>query len=157
MLGQTFPQVAATRLRVERLPVIGVCLRARNLTVFPSDVLYGDIVRGLPVVDSTASGVYCSHVLEHLDRVSAVVALKNTLAMFEPGGTFRLVVPTWNGGLDDSWTTWIEVDVTPPSGSWSPLISDKWHLCEPCWRALKQCLVIVLVGGCTIFQQWPMP
>jgi predicted SAM-dependent methyltransferase len=50
-------------------------------------------VRGLPVVDSTASGVYCSHVLEHLDRVSAVVALKNTLAMFEPGGTFRLVVP----------------------------------------------------------------
>jgi len=34
--------------------------------VFPRNVRYGDIVRGLPIKDGTAKAVYASHILEHL-------------------------------------------------------------------------------------------
>lgn len=43
--------------------------------------------------DGFARAVYCSHVLEHIDRESVVIALKNTYTMLRPGGVFRLVVP----------------------------------------------------------------
>ncbi|MBK8907400.1 MAG: methyltransferase domain-containing protein [Rhodospirillales bacterium] len=55
--------------------------------------MYGSIVQGLPLKNASADGVYCSHVLEHLDRQSVAVALRNTHAMLRPGGVFRLVVP----------------------------------------------------------------
>lgn len=55
--------------------------------------MYGDIVRGLPIEEKCAQGIYCSHVLEHIDRKSFEIALQNTLTLLKPGGTFRLVVP----------------------------------------------------------------
>ena len=61
--------------------------------MFPPNVKLGDIVRGLPVADRTASGVYCSHVLEHLARDDLPVALQNTYKILMPGASFRLVVP----------------------------------------------------------------
>src|SRR6516165_10114212 len=39
--------------------------------VFPRNVRYGDIVRGLPIKDGTAKAVYASHILEHLIRVDS--------------------------------------------------------------------------------------
>jgi SAM-dependent methyltransferase len=56
-------------------------------------VRFGDIVKGLPVADGVARGVYCSHVLEHLPRDDVPAALRNTFRMLVPNGVFRLVVP----------------------------------------------------------------
>jgi SAM-dependent methyltransferase len=81
------------RLRFEKLPVVGGLVGSRGWALFPEQVRYGDIVGGLPVPARSAAGVYCSHVLEHIDRASIAVALKNTLEMLQPGGLFRLVVP----------------------------------------------------------------
>lgn len=81
------------RLLFERIPLLGPMLRARGLALFPANVRYGDIVSGLPVPARSVAGIYCSHVLEHIDRTSAEVALRNTLDMLEPDGVFRLVVP----------------------------------------------------------------
>lgn len=86
-------------LRVERLPLFGGAMRRAGKAVFPGNVLYGDIVKGLPVKKGVASGVYSSHVLEHLDRTSVSRALSNTYDLLAPGGAFRLVVP------DLSWRT----------------------------------------------------
>jgi hypothetical protein len=61
--------------------------------VFPRNVRYGDIVKGLPVCGGSAVGVYASHVLEHLALEDLRTALCNTLAMLKSGGIFRLVVP----------------------------------------------------------------
>jgi hypothetical protein len=61
--------------------------------VFPRDVRYGDIVKGLPVLAGSAAGVYASHVLEHLALEDLRTALRNTLAMLKSGGIFRVVVP----------------------------------------------------------------
>ena len=68
-------------------------MRRSGKAIFPPNVRYGDIVSGLPLAPASAHGVFCSHVLEHLDRSSVAIALQNTFVMLSPGGTFRLVVP----------------------------------------------------------------
>ena len=44
-------------LRFERIPLIGK-LYTKNNNRFPPNVLYGDIVKGLPVKESSAEAVY---------------------------------------------------------------------------------------------------
>lgn len=92
---------SSPRLRIERLPIFGRIIRKSGYSLFPEGVRYGDIVRGLPVNNGSISGIYCSHVLEHLDRSSVVKALTNTLELLKPGGVFRLVVPdlAWRAKL----------------------------------------------------------
>ncbi|WP_255527265.1 MULTISPECIES: class I SAM-dependent methyltransferase [Methylococcus] len=65
----------------------------RNPAPFPDNVRYGDIVKGLPLGDEACSGVYCSHVLEHLALDDFRKALINTRRLLKPGGIFRLVLP----------------------------------------------------------------
>lgn len=83
---------ASPTLRFERLPLIGK-LYSKNKARFPENIEFGDIVQGLPVADSYCAGVYCSHVLEHLSLEGCRAALRNTLRMLQPSGTFRLVLP----------------------------------------------------------------
>jgi SAM-dependent methyltransferase len=83
---------ASFTLRVERFPLAGRFVR-KNAQRFPANVVFGDIVQGLPVPDGSADGVYASHVLEHLSRTSMLVALRNTYRMLRPSGIFRLIVP----------------------------------------------------------------
>jgi SAM-dependent methyltransferase len=84
---------ASPRLRIERAPGLRTMLHATVGVLFPPTARVGDIVRGLPVPEGIARGVYCSHVLEHLPRDQVPVALRNTLRLLQPGGIFRLVVP----------------------------------------------------------------
>lgn len=84
---------ASPTLLLERVPLVGAIVNKNRAGRFPKSVLYGDIVKGLPVADGTADGVYASHVLEHLSRVAFVTALHRTYDMLKPGGKFRLVVP----------------------------------------------------------------
>ena len=65
----------------------------KNESRFPDNVLVADIVRGLPVADGSADGVYASHVLEHLTRSDFETALQNTYRILRSGGLFRLIVP----------------------------------------------------------------
>lgn len=84
---------ASPRLRFERWLILREILRASVGILFPTNVRVGDIVRGLPVADFTAAGVYSSHVLEHLARDDLPQALSNTFRIFMPGALFRLVIP----------------------------------------------------------------
>jgi len=79
-------------LRLQRLPVIGKLLR-RGRIIFPDDVRFGNIVKGLPIADGSVHGVYASHVLEHLSRADCHTALNNTFRLLKSGGIFRLIVP----------------------------------------------------------------
>ncbi len=83
---------ASPTLRFERIPVIGK-LSFKNQTRFPENVKYGNVVSGLPLDDSICSGVFASHVLEHLTYAEFDKALQETFRILKPGGIFRLVVP----------------------------------------------------------------
>jgi hypothetical protein len=84
---------ASPRLWLERTPILSRRIGLVVRPLFPAGARYGDIVAGLPVPKGRASGVYCSHTLEHLDRESVEIALKNTHDLLAAGGVFRLVVP----------------------------------------------------------------
>jgi len=66
---------------------------SKNGSRFPQNVEYGDIVKGLPVAPNSCSGVYCSHVLEHLSLDDFRIAIHNTYRVLRPDGIFRLVLP----------------------------------------------------------------
>lgn len=80
-------------LRIQKMPILGSILRKKLNTIFPENVLYGDIVQGLPVSQNSADGVFCSHTLEHLALEDLRTALLNTLKIMKPGAVFRCVVP----------------------------------------------------------------
>ncbi|HNZ27375.1 MAG TPA: methyltransferase domain-containing protein [Spirochaetota bacterium] len=80
-------------LRIQRIPVLGFLLKKRLNAIFPKNVKYGDIVKGLPLDNDSCDGIFCSHVLEHLSYEDFLTALKNTYKILKPGGIFRLVMP----------------------------------------------------------------
>jgi hypothetical protein len=84
---------ASPRLRLERVFGLRKLIEGSVGLLFPANARPGDIVQGLPVAEGRASGVYCSHVLEHLPRDDVPRALDNTLRMLRVGGLFRLVLP----------------------------------------------------------------
>jgi SAM-dependent methyltransferase len=80
-------------LRIQKTPVLGSLLKGRLNTVFPENVRYGDIIKGLPVADNSCDGLYCSHTLEHLALKDFRIALQHSYQILKPGALFRLVVP----------------------------------------------------------------
>lgn len=83
---------ASPTLRLQRLPLLGKAI-TRGRSVFPENVAYGDVVRGLPLGNASCRSAYCSHVLEHLSLADFRKALRETLRVLKPGGVFRGVLP----------------------------------------------------------------
>lgn len=52
-----------------------------------------DIRKKLPLDANTVQLIYCSHVLEHLERWEALKVLKEAYRILVPGGFIRIVVP----------------------------------------------------------------
>lgn len=80
-------------LKLGRLPLLGRMVRPWLPHQFPPGVEVGDVVKGLPIANSEADVVFCSHVLEHLAYEDALVALGEVYRILKPGGLFRVVVP----------------------------------------------------------------
>lgn len=80
-------------LRFQRLPLVGSLVPSGPYGRFPANVLFGDIVNGLPLPDGAAELLYCSHVLEHLSLEDLRRALRNCRKVLRLGGVFRLVLP----------------------------------------------------------------
>jgi predicted SAM-dependent methyltransferase len=79
-------------LRIQK-SIFGSIIKSKLNVVFPENVHYGDIVKGLPIEDSSVDGMYSSHVLEHLSLYEFRIALGNCYRLLKPGGRFRNVVP----------------------------------------------------------------
>ncbi|MES2628583.1 MAG: methyltransferase domain-containing protein [Bacteroidota bacterium] len=80
-------------LRMQKIPVLGGIFRSTVKTVFPRNVLYGDIIKGLPLPNNSVDGLYCSHTLEHLSLADFRKALQHSYEVLKPGGVFRCVLP----------------------------------------------------------------
>ena len=86
---------ASPTLRIQKLPIAGKLLArlSGNPQPFPDEVLYGDVVKGLPLATGSVDGLYACHVLEHLTLADMRAALTESLRVLKPGGVFRLIVP----------------------------------------------------------------
>lgn len=80
-------------LQLQRLPLVGKLIKNATKVHFPENVIYGDIVKGLPVKLNSCDGIYSSHTLEHLSLNDFRSALSNTYKILKVGGIFRCVVP----------------------------------------------------------------
>ena len=80
-------------LRIQKIPLFGSLFRSFSSTKFPTNVRYGDIIKGLPIPDQYCDGLYCSHTLEHLSLKDFRTALKNSHKILKKGGVFRCIVP----------------------------------------------------------------
>lgn len=81
------------RLRLERLPLVGRLCPPGPFGRFPTNVRYGDIVRGLPLKPGSVALLYSSHVLEHLSLADFRIAVRHGFELLRPGGVFRSVMP----------------------------------------------------------------
>ena len=80
-------------VKLQKLIGVGIIFRAVLKPTFPSEVVYGDVTRALPLANESVDILYSSHMLEHLsltDLKSALVEIKRVL---KPGGVFRAVLP----------------------------------------------------------------
>ncbi len=91
---------AAPGLLLTKIPLLSSYVswslkkRKKLNSLFPENVRYGNIVKGLPGMgENSCAGVFCSHVLEHLSLEDFRTALKNTYRILKKDGIFRLVVP----------------------------------------------------------------
>ncbi|PNW55019.1 UNVERIFIED_CONTAM: methyltransferase [Euhalothece sp. KZN 001] len=84
---------ASPSLRLQRLPIVGQLVPGGAFGKFPSNVLYGDIVKGLPIPEESVELLYCSHILEHLALNEFRQALKHSYRHLKSGGIFRFVLP----------------------------------------------------------------
>lgn len=84
---------ASPTLRLQRLPLLGRAFQKLLSPLFPREVQYGDIARGLNLSADSCDAIYCCHVLEHLSLDDCRFALRNTHRYLKPGGTFRCIVP----------------------------------------------------------------
>ena len=101
---------ASPTLRIQKMPIAGALLKKRLNTVFPDNVRYGDIIKGLPVMESSFTGIYCSHTLEHLSLTDFRKALVNTYKLLKPNGIFRCVLPDLETAARDYLTSLDEGD-----------------------------------------------
>lgn len=127
---------ASPTLKLQRLPIVGQFL-TRGMVQFPRNVEFGDVVKGLPISDSTCDAVYCSHVLEHLSLNECRQAMKETYRILKPGGTFRGVLPDLEAIIADYVS-----DISPDASFQfmrSTLLGIE-NRERGLWRFLRQCL-----------------
>jgi len=84
---------ASPTLVIQRIPLIGKLMRPYLNCVFDEAVMYGDIIKGLPIDKNTVDGLFCSHTLEHLSYSDLSTALNNSFEYLKPGGIFRIILP----------------------------------------------------------------
>jgi hypothetical protein len=84
---------ASPTLYLQRIPLLGKLTGKLVRPRFPDNIIFGDILKNLPIEKGSCKGIYCSHVLEHLSLDDMRIALQNTYAYLAPKGVFRLVMP----------------------------------------------------------------
>ena len=102
---------ASPTLRIQKMPLLGRLLKNRLNCIFDDEVLYGDIVKGLPIKDESADYVFCSHILEHLALADFHTAIANTFSILKHGGRLRVIVPDLRLDINDYFHS-ITSDVT---------------------------------------------
>jgi predicted SAM-dependent methyltransferase len=76
-----------------KFPFLTPMLVKKGFPPYPKNILYGDVIQGLPVAPQSLDAVYCSHVLEHMTLEEFRTTVRNVFHYLRPQGTFRMVLP----------------------------------------------------------------
>ena len=76
-----------------KFPFLTPMLVKKGFPPYPKNILYGDVIKGLPIAPQSLDAVYCSHVLEHMTLAEFRTTLRNVFRYLRPRGTFRMVLP----------------------------------------------------------------
>lgn len=74
-------------------PVIFNGVRLAQFSCLDDNVVVHDLRKGIPLADASATAVYHSHVLEHVDREAVPTFFAEIRRVLQPGGVHRIVVP----------------------------------------------------------------
>jgi len=99
------------------------------------NIEYGDAVKKLPLANESIDVFYCSHMIEHLDRIHASMVIKEAMRVLHPGGIIRLVVPD----LQKLVVKYLE------SKDADQFIFDT-YLCQPRARTIRRRIRDLIVG-----------
>ena len=80
-------------LRVCRLVGSSQLAFARYIEVNKLDMIFANATKRIPLKDGTATAVYSSHMLEHLDTIEVSRFLNEVYRVLAVGGTLRIAVP----------------------------------------------------------------
>lgn len=84
---------ASPTLKIQKIPLLGILLKKKLNVIFPNNVRFGDIIKGLPLEENSCDGLYCSHTLEHLSLNDFRESIKNSYKILKKDGIFRCVLP----------------------------------------------------------------
>lgn len=76
-----------------RFPFLKSMLVKKGFPPYPKNIIYGDVIKGLPIPPQSLDAAYSSHVLEHMTLEEFRTAIRNVYNYLRPGGTFRMVLP----------------------------------------------------------------
>jgi len=79
---------ARPALRLQRFPLLGPLVSSGLFGRFPENVIYGNVVKGLPFLDGSVQLLYCSHTLAYLSLNEFLLALKTVAEICSFGVSF---------------------------------------------------------------------
>lgn len=79
--------------KLQKLRFLSKGLKQKLQVIFPPNVKAGDMVKGLPVLDESCTGIYAVNALEFLALADGRAALANSYKLLQENGIFRCVVP----------------------------------------------------------------
>lgn len=133
-------------LRLSIIPFLPQLLRCLGLISQPqyqfirfasvNDIVYGDVIKGLPLRDQSVDVLYSSHMLEHIAKNDVEDFLKEALRVLSPGGKIRLVVPDIRKKVQQYFE----------SGD-ADAFMESTHLCEERPKSFAQRLQHIFVGS----------
>ncbi|MBI3090844.1 MAG: hypothetical protein HYY96_09270 [Candidatus Tectomicrobia bacterium] len=84
---------ASFSLRLSKIPGVRTLAPKYLHVQWPSNVMYGDIVKGLKVQEGSIRLIFASHILEHLSKEDFHSAISNIYKYVAIKGYFRCIVP----------------------------------------------------------------
>jgi len=82
-----------SKIKWLRKIVINLGMLSKCYDIDWADINLVNITRRLPLKDNSVDYVYCSHVLEHFDKKTAILILKDISRVLKKRGVVRIVLP----------------------------------------------------------------
>ncbi len=104
---------------------LGLVDKGTAIRGLPKYWVSADLTKKLPFKSNTVNYVFCSHLIEHLEKSNAELLIKEILRILRPNGCVRIVVPNLQFLVEKYqekdtkyWSTWAGYNSAETAASW---------------------------------------